>query len=51
MCIKHIGVGVGVANKTLFGIYLYALPNNLKHNEAGFRQFRPIRCACMLTSR
>ena len=45
MCIKHIGVGV--ANKILFGIYLYALSNDLKHNKAGFQQLVSTDSLCM----
>jgi hypothetical protein len=37
MCIKHMGVQlIGVAKKTLHLGRSWALPNDSKHNEAGF---------------
>jgi hypothetical protein len=37
MCIKHMGVRlIGLANKILYLGRSWALPNNSKHNEAGF---------------
>jgi hypothetical protein len=37
MCIKHMGVRlIGVANNTPYLGRSWALPNDLKHNEAGF---------------
>jgi hypothetical protein len=49
MCIKLMGVQlIGMANKTSYLGRLWALPNDSRHNEAGFRcfrWFRLIRCA------
>jgi hypothetical protein len=39
-------VDIGVANKTLYLGHLWALPNDLKHNEAGFSKFS----TCLLCS-
>jgi hypothetical protein len=43
---KHMGVRlIGVANKLPYLGRSWALPNDSKHDEAGFRRFWLIRCA------